>query len=97
MKRAPIKPRSKKRAKLYRDQRVPLVKRLLEERPICQRCQEQRSTEIHERTLRSAGADILDESDCVALCRQCHSGIHAKPAQSQEDGWLRTRFGDREI
>lgn len=33
-----LRPRSKKTEKRYREERVPLVKRLLEERPWCQAC-----------------------------------------------------------
>lgn len=36
--KTPIKARSEKTAKKYREERVPLVKRLLEERPWCEAC-----------------------------------------------------------
>ncbi len=37
LKSSPIKPRSKKRAKLMREVRAPLVREILEERPWCER------------------------------------------------------------
>ena len=36
--KTPMKPRSDKTAKKYREERIPLVKRLLEERPWCEAC-----------------------------------------------------------
>lgn len=36
--RKPLAARSKKAKKLYKDKRIPLVKRLLEERPWCEAC-----------------------------------------------------------
>ena len=52
-----------------------------------------KSTVIHEKKLRSAGGDILDEENLVALCAQCHLEIHAAPAKAREEGWLKGRFG----
>lgn len=37
--KTPLKPRSEKTAKKYREERVPLVKRLLKERPWCEACE----------------------------------------------------------
>lgn len=36
--KTPLKPRSDKTAKLYKEERIPLVKRLLKERPWCEAC-----------------------------------------------------------
>jgi len=113
MKRSPLRKRSKKTASLYRKERAPLVARLLEERPWCERCSlimleemtayedplarpVPRSTVIHEKKLRSAGGDILDEDNCVALCQECHGWIHAHPQESREQGWIVGRFSARE-
>jgi len=38
LKSMPLKPRSKKRAQLMREVRGPLVREILEERPLCERC-----------------------------------------------------------
>lgn len=99
-----MRQRSKKTAKKYIERRK-LVARLLEERPWCERCPKgitkfpegdmilempRRSTVIHERLTRARGGDILDETNCVALCQDCHLEIHAHPAQATEDGWLKS-------
>lgn len=85
--KAPIKARSKKQEALYRIRR-PLVAQLLEERPVCQRCDRERSTEVHEPAMRSRGADITDPDQCVALCHGCHREIHDNPAEATAEGWL---------
>jgi hypothetical protein len=36
--KTPLKPRSEKTAKKYKEERIPLVKRLLKERPWCEAC-----------------------------------------------------------
>jgi hypothetical protein len=88
----PLPPRSKKTAKVYRDERVPLVTALLTERPWCEiqwddGCQG-RSVDAHEPRMRSRGADICDPGQCVAACRHCHNQVHANPAAATEKGWL---------
>jgi len=65
-KRKPIRSRSKKVARLYRNYRVPLVKEILEERPLCQRCGRQ-SQDVHELVPRGRGGSIVDKENCVAL------------------------------
>ena len=62
-----IRPRSRKTAALYREVRVPLVRRLLAERPRCEArfsltCPG-RSTAIHERLSRARGGSITDEAN----------------------------------
>ena len=88
-----IRKRSKKTAKLYRTERVPLVKRLLSEIFNCERCG-QRSQVVHERLTRARGGSITDPSNCVVLCNPCHDWIHAHPRQATQEGWL-TRRVDR--
>lgn len=90
LKRTRLKPRSDKTARLYRTLRVPLVKLLLKTIPICQRCSQAPSTDVHEPLLRSRGGDPLDPAQCVALCRPCHSWIHANPAEATAGGWMRS-------
>ena len=89
--RTPLRLRSRKMQRLYREERVPLVKRLLEERPICQRCRRARSVTVHELVTRARGGSITDEENCVALCRDCHGWIHENPARATDEGWLRRR------
>lgn len=98
MKRTPLNrkrrlaPRSAKRARLYRTERVPLVAALLEERPVCERCHAARSTEVHELLSRGRGGSITDPSNCVAVCGPCHSWITTSPAQALAEGWLRNSW-----
>ena len=91
LRRTPLRPRSRKMQRLYREERVPLVKRLLEERSICQRCQSARPVTVHELVTRARGGSITDEDNCVALCRDCHGWIHEHPVQATGEGWLRRR------
>lgn len=83
----PLRARSKKQEAKYRIRR-PLVAALLAERPVCERCQSARSTDVHEPRMRSRGADITDPEQCVCLCRDCHNWVHANPAQATAEGWL---------
>ena len=50
--------------------RSPLVERLLQQRPLCERCQTAPSFDAHEKKMRSAGGDILDEDNIFMLCRK---------------------------
>lgn len=82
--------RSKKKEAEYRLRR-PLVTRLLDERPYCEACpifakhdekityQRQRSVDIHEIVRRSQGGSILEESNLLAVCRDCHRRIGNHP------------------
>ena len=83
----PLKARSKKQEAKYRIRRR-LVADLLAERPVCERCQAARSTDVHEPRMRSRGADITDPEQCVCLCRDCHMWVHANPAAATAEGWL---------
>ena len=90
LKRTPLSPRSKKRQSLYKE-RVPLVKRLLLERPWCEACPvfalhdkrvtyiRNHSCDIHELKRRSQGGSILEESNLLAVCRPCHRRIGENP------------------
>lgn len=82
--------RSKKKEAEYRLRR-PLVKRLIEERPLCEACpifaeydgrvvySRQMSVDIHEIVRRSQGGSILDENNLLAVCRPCHQRIGNHP------------------
>jgi 5-methylcytosine-specific restriction endonuclease McrA len=83
-----MRARSKKMAAKYTERRK-LVATMLEEFPMCQRCNAQRSTEVHELLSRARGGSILDPSNCVALCHQCHHWITTNPAEATADGWLK--------
>jgi len=50
--------------------------RILEERPICERCGRARSTVVHHIiTKRDGGSD--DDVNLQALCALCHAQVHA--------------------
>jgi len=85
--RAPLPVRSAKRTRVMVARRA-LVASLLAERSWCQRCGTERSTDVHEPLTRAQGGNILDPENAYALCRSCHSAIHASPAQSYVEGWL---------
>ena len=86
-----MRKRSKKTAKLYRAERVPLVKRLLSEIFNCERCGG-RSEVVHERLTRGRGGSITDPANCVVLCNACHAWVHDHPRQATEEGWLSNRW-----
>ncbi len=85
-----LRHRSKKMEALYRIRR-PVVKAYMEEHPVCERCLMARSTDPHEPLTRARGGSIVDPENIVALCRKCHSEVHASPAQSLKEGWLKRR------
>lgn len=83
-----MRQRSIKRQQLYDKERIPLVKKLLAENPICQRCWKQRSIDVHERKSRARGGSITDETNLVCLCRPCHDLITREPEEAAKRGWL---------
>lgn len=92
MNRKPIRPRSKKMEMLYATKRRNLVKRLLAERPICQRCLSDRSQDIHELKSRARGGSITEIDNLVALCRSCHNWVTQNPKEAKEQGWLKNSW-----
>lgn len=83
----PVKFRSKKREREYRERRN-LVERILDERPVCERCYAARSTDVHEMIRRSQWrAGILVTENLRALCRSCHTWITENPKAAVEQGW----------
>lgn len=92
MNRKPVRPRSKKMETLYATKRRNLVKRLLAERPICQRCLSDRSQDIHELKSRARGGSITEIENLVALCRKCHQFVTENPKIAKEQGWLKNSW-----
>lgn len=82
--------RSRKQVALYVLRRR-LVASLLEERPVCQRCQAARSTECHELLSRARGGSVLDPDNIACLCHACHAWITTHPKDATTDGWLRSK------
>jgi 5-methylcytosine-specific restriction endonuclease McrA len=92
MRRAsPLRQRSRETERIYREVRVPLVKELLETHPVCQRCGQNRSNQVHEVLTRARGGSITDRENCRAVCSDCHIWIHLHPVQSEREGWLISR------
>lgn len=83
-----LRPRSKKTEAIYRKRRV-IVAELLDARPLCERCQHERSTEIHEIKTRARGGSILDLDNLAALCHFCHQWITEHPREGHAEGWLK--------
>ena len=95
----PINRVSKKRKRITQEIYGPLRDRLLQERPVCERClflvdcdeiginDMRYSVDIHHKQGR-VGDNMVDESKLVALCRMCHGEIHLNPARSRAEGWL---------
>jgi len=69
-------------------ERAELLARVLAANPVCQRCRQAATTDVHELVRRSQARDaIYDETVCVGLCRPCHMWVTAHPAQAVADGW----------
>lgn len=89
--------RSKKKEKEYVERRR-LVAKMLSERPYCEACPvfakhdglvtfvRRGSIDVHELKRRSQGGSITDESNCIAVCRECHRRIGNHPALAFELG-----------
>ena len=90
MNRKPIRARSAKMEQLYATKRRNLVRKLLSERPVCQRCLSDRSHDIHELKSRARGGKFVDDlENLVALCRPCHTWVTQNPKEAHEQGWLK--------
>lgn len=99
--------RSKKNEERYKLRR-PLVARLLSERPWCEACpvfarhdekvtyRRLPSVDVHELVSRGRGGSILDESNCICVCRQCHSRIGRYPALAESLGLLLPSWASEE-
>lgn len=100
-----MRPRSAKREAEYRARR-PLVARLLTERPWCEACPlwahhdgkvtyvRQPAVDVHEVLTRGRGGSILDEANCMTVCRACHRRIDAHPLIAEELGLVRHSWDD---
>lgn len=92
--------RSKKREEEYIERRK-IVKQMLEDSPFCEACpifakHDQKityirrgSVDVHELVRRSQGGSILETSNLMAVCRECHNRIGAEPALAFELGLAR--------
>lgn len=83
--------RSRKRIALMVARRK-LVADLLAERPVCERCQQARSDDVHEVVSRARGGSVLAVDNLRCLCRPCHTWVTENPAQALAEGWLRNSW-----
>lgn len=86
-----LRQRSRKMQRTYVERRA-LVARLLEAEPICQRCHQARSVDVHELLSRARGGSITDETNCRTLCRLCHYWITTHPAVAEAEGWAKSQW-----
>ncbi len=104
MKRTPLRPRSKKTAKLYRDERVPLTKHMLEINPYCELADKIKAVKpdyndcwskaigLHELKKRSAGGSITDPENVLRTCGPCNSFCEDFPLLAREAGLVIRSF-----
>lgn len=84
--------------------RRPLVARLLAERPWCEACPKfaahdnlmvyirRPSVDVHELVRRSQGGSILEESNLMCVCRECHRRIGNEPQLAFDLGLARHAY-----
>ncbi len=89
MNKKPIRHRSAKMEKLYATKRRNIVRKLLADRTICQRCLADRSQDVHELKSRARGGKIDDLENLVCLCRKCHQFVTENPKIAHEQGWAK--------
>ena len=91
--RTPLAAQSAKRKKVA-PLRAKFVRDQLTARPVCEvkvaRVCRGLAVDIHEPFTRARGGSILDPANTLALCRDCHSYVHAHPKWANERGYLRT-------
>lgn len=51
-----------------------------------------RARDVHEVLARSAGGDILDEKNCLCVCRNCRDWIGNNPAAATRAGLRKSRY-----
>lgn len=99
-----LRQRSKKMDAIYVLRR-PLVEKLLTERPLCEACpvwakydglvtyNRRRSVDVHEVLSRGRSGNtakaILDEANCICVCRACHDRIDRQSEVAETLGLLR--------
>lgn len=65
---------------------------MLDQMPLCERCQKAFATDLHEIKTRARGGSILDESNICVLCRACHVWVTEHPAQAHADGYMQNSW-----
>lgn len=101
--RAQLRSRSAKRAKFYREERVPLTVAMLAESPWCEVCPKISGVDrgyddcqnyaigLHEILKRSQGGSMTDRDNLLRTCAPGNSWIENNPVQAHEAGLVRWR------
>lgn len=91
MKRSRIKPVSAKRRSQAGARRKTIELVMERDKYACQAklsgCS-MHATDVHELKTRARGGSIIELSNCVALCRGCHSWITEHPKWATEHGFM---------
>lgn len=94
-----MKPQSPK-AKAKATLRSVFVKGMLARHPECQaRVIAAGCTffadDVHEKMTRASGGSILDEDNCITICRRCHGWVHEHRTEAMSLGLLDSRHPGR--
>lgn len=91
MKRSRIKPVSAKRRSITKARRETRERVLERDKFACQAqipgCSFH-ATDVHELKSRARGGSILEDANCISLCRTCHAWITEHPKWATERGFL---------
>lgn len=97
--RTPLRPRSAKLAKVYRLERVPLVRTMLAGQPLCQLtlpgCTGLADT-VHELLPRGRGGSITDPDNCKVACAYCNDAASNRHITEAQDRKLLLHSWDRD-
>jgi 5-methylcytosine-specific restriction endonuclease McrA len=85
MKRSPLAPVSRKRARLLRERRKVTDAMKAEGDVLCVRCGRM-ADDPNEILSRARGGSIVDRENIVPLCRPCHSFITDNPRAAHAEG-----------
>ena len=82
----PLRRVSLKRAKQLKEY-LPKRNAFIAEHPVCQICNNARSTDCHHSFGRIG--NLLNETDhWFAVCRSCHNWVHSHPSEARRQGYL---------
>ena len=85
MKRSPLAPVSRKRARLLRERRKVTDAMKAEGDVLCVRCGRMAS-DAHEIVSRARGGSIVDRANIIPLCREDHRWVTENPLLAEREG-----------